>query len=293
MNDACETDKTRMRAAFEKAAATYDAAAVLQREVGDRLIERLDIIKLNPSRVLDVGAGTGFCTFALGKHYPKAEVLALDIAHNMLLKARQGHGQYEYVVGDAEILPIADASIDMIFSNLTLQWCVDLNRVLSEFRRVLTPGGMLLFTTFGPDSLKELRACWNGVDSYTHVNTFIDMHNVGDALLNLRFAEPVMDVEHLTVTYKDAFAIMRGLKHIGAHNVSTCRPRTLTGKGQMQLVVDAYEKYREKGVLPVSYEVIYGHAWRPIEDRTKSYITNDISIPIEQVMGKPPRTQEP
>ena len=151
--------------------------------------------------------------------------------------------------------------MDLLFSNLALQWCLDLDQTFNEFRRVLKPGGLLMFTTFGPDTLRELRSCWSQVDGYTHVNNFFDMHDVGDALVRNSFAEPVMDMELLTMTYKDVPSLMRDLKTIGAHNVTQGRSRKLTGKGRLQRVNAAYEQYRSDGVLPVSYEVVYGHAW--------------------------------
>ena len=261
-------DKLKMRQSFERAAVHYDAAAILQQEISKRLLERLDYIKLQPARVLDVGAGTGISLTGLRQQYPAAQIYALDIARAMLLEARKKQSwlqrmrrPMQFITADAEKLPLADASIDLLFSNLTLQWCLDLEQTFGEFKRVLKPGGLLMFTTFGPDTLKELRSCWSQVDSYTHVNNFIDMHVVGDALVRSRFAEPVMDMERLTMTYSDVPSIMRDLKTIGAHNVTRGRARSLTGKGKMQQLIAGYEQFRNNGVLPVSYEVVYGHAW--------------------------------
>jgi len=259
-------DKSLARQAFERAAGTYDAAAALQNEVGNRLVERLDFIRMRPRRILDLGAGTGVFTRVLGRRYPGADVTALDIALAMLLQARARGSWWRRprcVCGDAESLPFAAASFDFIFSNLMLQWCVDLPAALRELRRVLAPGGLLMFTTLGPDTLGELRASWSAVDGYTHVNPFIDMHDVGDALLQARWAEPVMDTERLTLTYRDLATLMLDLKHIGAHNVTTGRARGLTGKRRFQAFTTAYEALRCDGVLPSTYEVIYGHAWSP------------------------------
>ncbi len=271
-------DKLKMRQSFERAAAHYDAAAILQQEISKRLLERLDYIKLQPARVLDVGAGTGISLTGLRQQYPVAQIYALDIARAMLLEARKKQGwlqrmrrPIQFITADAEKLPLADASVDLLFSNLTLQWCLDLEQTFGEFRRVLKPGGLLMFTTFGPDTLKELRSCWSQVDGYTHVNNFIDMHVVGDALVRSRFAEPVMDMELVTMTYSDVPSIMRDLKTIGAHNVTRGRARSLTGKGKMQQLVASYEQLRNNGVLPVSYEVVYGHAWIS-EDVSRSSI---------------------
>lgn len=278
-------DKRKMRQAFERAAADYDAAAVLQREISQRLLERLEYIKLQPLRVLDVGAGTGLSLAGLRQQYPAAQIYALDIARTMLLQARNKQGwlqrwrhPLQFITADAEALPLADASVDLLFSNLTLQWCADLEQTFNEFRRVLKPGGLLMFTTFGPDTLKELRHCWSQVDAYTHVNQFIDMHDIGDALLRSRFAEPVMDMEMMTMTYPDVPSIMRDLKTIGAHNVTQGRARSLMGKGKLQQLITAYETLRYNGVLPVSYEVIYGHAWITAETAPRT-----MTVPLQEL----------
>ena len=261
-------DKHLLRQSFSRAALSYDDAAVLQREVCQRLVEKLDYIKFEPKRILDVGAGTGFATYTLQKLFPRAEIIALDIALPMLTVAKKRNGLWSrisnkirFINADVELLPVKDNSIDLVFSNLTLQWVNDLDGVFSEFRRVLRDGGMLLFSSFGPDTLKELRASWQAVDQFTHVNNFLDMHDVGDAMLRAHLAEPVMDTEYLTLTYQDVFKLMRDLKDIGAHNINSQRTRGLMGKGRFSKFQQAYEQFRSDGVLPASYEVVYGHAW--------------------------------
>lgn len=279
-------DKQQARRSFARAADKYDEAALLQREVGNRLLERLDYMNVTPGVVLDVGAGTGYCTSHLQKRFPKARVLALDIAQPMLVHARSKsslwsrlRNKVEYIAGDAEALPLADNSVDMVFSNLTLQWVNQLEHTLREFARVLRPGGMILFSTFGPDTLKELHSAWQRIDTYTHVNAFIDLHDIGDAMLRVQLAEPVMDAEHFTLTYPDVFKLMRDLKAIGAHNVTLQRAKGLTGKARLRQLETHYEHYRCDGVLPATYEVVYGHAWAPIQSGVTLIAIDQINKP--------------
>ena len=264
---------------FGRAAKTYDEAAVLQREVATRMLERLDYIKGSPKRILDLGCATGEYSARLARIYKRAQVISLDIAEPMLKEVRQRSTWWHplhRVCGDIQALPIADQSIDLIFSSLALQWCGSLDDAFNEFRRVLRPGGFVMFSTFGPDTLKELRASWSEVDSEPHVHNFIDMHDIGDAMLRAGLSQPVMDVETITLTYSDAYALMRELKDIGAHNIAQQRTRNLTTRSRLQAVVAAYEQFRVDGVLPASYEVVYGHAWC---DETKvGEVNNGVSI---------------
>ncbi|GAB4352996.1 MAG: malonyl-ACP O-methyltransferase BioC [Gammaproteobacteria bacterium] len=257
-------DRRALRRSFNRAATTYDAAAVLQREVAERLLGRLEWLRLQPVDLLELGCGTGYCTRALEGRYRKARIWALDIAEAMLVQTRRGSGWFSRtrcLCGDAQRLPVADRSIDLIFSNLTLQWCDDLAAAFAEFQRVLRPGGAVLFSTFGPDTLRELRAAWAAVDGRSHVNRFLDMHDVGDAMLRAGLSDPVMDVDRLTQHYGTVRELMRDLKAIGAHNVTAGRPQGLTGRQRMRAVEAAYEAVREPQGLPASYEVVYGHAW--------------------------------
>jgi malonyl-CoA O-methyltransferase len=265
-------DKRQVRRAFDRAALTYDQAAVLQLEVGTRLLERLQYILHIPQTILDIGSGTGKITTLLSSQYKKSSIFALDLSEAMLQQVHSRQSWYSRfmkrirpVCGDAESLPIADASCDMVISNLTLQWCNDLDKSFAEIRRVLRPGGMLLFTTFGPDTLKELRNSWSEADQFQHVSRFIDMHDIGDALLRAGLAEPVMDVEHFTLTYNSVSELMKDLRAVGATNASVERRQGLTGKNNLRTMIDAYEKYRQDDVLPASYEVVYGHAWAPVK----------------------------
>ena len=276
-------DQARARRAFARAAAGYDAAAVLQREIADRLLERLDYVRLDPRRVLDLGTGTGYAVGPLQRRYRKARVIALDFAHPMLLRARRRGTWLRRplcLCADAERLPLADGAADLIVSNSTLQWCNDPAAVFAECLRVLGPGGLLMFSTFGPDTLKELRAAWSGVDGHTHVSPFPDMHDLGDALVQARFADPVMDTERLTVTYSRLPDLMADLKGIGAHNATAARPRGLTGPRRLAAVTAAYERERQgDGRLPATYEVVYGHAWAPLQKP----VDGGIGVPLSSI----------
>lgn len=265
-------DKRAVRRSFERAAETYDLHSALQSEVGGRLMEHFEPMRLEPARVVDLGCGTGAFLRPLRERFPRAQVIGLDIAQAMLRRAlhrtpgwrrRLGLERPQLVCGDAERLPLAAGSTELVFSNLALQWC-DPTAVIAEVGRVLRPGGLFLFSTFGPDTLKELRAAFAQVDGFAHVNRFIDMHDLGDMLVHGGFADPVMEMELITLQYSSVEAVARDLKAIGAHNSLPDRPRGLSGRGRWQRVVRDYETRRRDGVLPASYEVVYGHAWKAV-----------------------------
>ena len=262
--DAFRLDRGRVRAAFDRASAGYEAAAGLQARVSAELLGRLADFRFAPRVVLDLGAGTGRVTRELKRRYPRALVIALDIAPGMLREARRNQTlwrRFARVCGDALRLPLADASVDIVFSSLVLQWCEPIGQALAEVRRVLSPAGFFAFSTFGPDTLKELRAAWAQADGHTHVNRFIDMHDVGDALGRSGLAEPVLDADRIELAYPDTLSLMRDLKAIGAHNVTAGRPRTLTGRARLARMSAAYEAFRRGAALPATYEVIYGASW--------------------------------
>jgi len=171
--------------------------------------------------------------------------------------------RYQFVYADAEQLPFRDASVDLIFSNLTIQWWQDLIGLFHEFRRILKPGGLLLFTTFGPDTLKELRESWSQVSDKVHVNQFVDMHDIGDALYNVQIENPVMDSERIVINYQSVKDILLDLKTLGAHNQNSGRERALTGKTRLKSMYQAYEQFYTETGYPLTYEVLYGHAWNP------------------------------
>ena len=277
------TVKRAIRRSFERAAATYAAAASLQKEVARRLDEHLDEMKIQPARILDAGCGPGIGFDHLRARYPQAELIGLDLALAMLQQAR-GHAvppslfgrlaklwqsvpEVRYVCGDIEALPLAKDSVDLVWSNLALQWATDLPAALRQLQRVLRPEGLLLFSSFGPDTLKELRQAFAGLDGYGHVNRFIDMHDVGDMLVHAGFAQPVMEMELITVTYPDLKSVLRELKEIGAHTVVEGGRGGLMGRREWQQLSENYERCRSEGRLPATFEVIYGHAWAGRKDR--------------------------
>lgn len=276
--------KQAIRRSFERAAATYDAAAFLQQEVARRLDDHLDGVKIDPGLILDAGCGTGYACDLLRARFPSARVIGLDIAHAMLRQAqvRQGVGDgwrkllrslsarpsaFTPLCADLERLPLKRDSIDLAWSNLALQWVDDLEGTFRGLHRILKPGGLFLFASFGPDTLKELRAASRSIDGHRHVNTFIDMHDVGDALVHAGFSHPVMEMEHLTLTYAELIGLMRDLRAIGAHIVKQDARAGLMGKAAWHQLAENYERFRRDGRLPATYEVIYGHAWAGAKDR--------------------------
>jgi malonyl-CoA O-methyltransferase len=277
-------DKARVRASFNRAAKTYDAAAILQKLIRTEMLSRLDLVKIKPQMILDAGCGTGHGSFALQKKFGRAQVLSLDIALGMLQKTHQQQPllsrffkQKNLICADIEDLPIANSSLDMVWSNLALQWCNDLDGAFNQIARVLQPNGLLMFSTFGPDTLKELRTATN--NGNTHVSRFIDMHDIGDALTRAGFSAPVLDVEHYTLTYDDVKALMRDLKAIGAQNATEGRARVLQGRGFLQQLAQNYEQFRADGKLPATFEVVYGHAW-------KSESKQDLGIGVSPITFK-------
>ena len=300
INDVYKIDKARMRAAFDRAANTYDASAVLQKIVREEMLSRLDLVNIKPKAILDAGCGTGHGSFALQKRFKQAQVVSLDIALMMLQKTRQQQPflrklltSHNLLCADIEQLPLANASVGMIWSNLAIQWCNDLDSAFKEAARVLHADGLYMFSTFGPDTLKELRAATNEANhdadnhdadnhdaAYTHVSRFIDMHDIGDALIRNGFSAPALDVEHYTLTYDNVKSVMTDLKNIGANNATAGRNRGLAGKGFLQQLTQAYEQFRENGKLPATFEVIYGHAWKATPKSNPDSILGENVSPI-------------
>jgi malonyl-CoA O-methyltransferase len=280
VSEIARPDKRMLRRRFDRAARGYEEAAVLAREIAARMDERLGLLRAVPSRVLDLGSGTGHGARLLRRRYPGAVVVEADLSFAMLEQSRRHDGWLRRsmrrltgsseprVCADAECLPFAEGAFDMVWSNLALQWIGPPQDALAELYRVLRPGGVCLFSTLGPDTLRELRAAFARADAGAHVHRFIDLHDYGDMLVHARFADPVMDMEQLTLTYAEVPALLRELKASGAGNVDPARKPGLSGRASLARMTDAYETYRCEGRLPATFEVVYGHAWRPQSARS-------------------------
>ena len=274
-----ELQRDVMRRAFDGASAGYDSAARVQAQSRQELLERLDIVRLEPTVVLDLGSGPGVGTKALAKRYPRAEVIALDLSLGMLHEARRYAGllrRFARVGADARAIPLRNASVDIVFSNLLLQWCSPPDSVFAEVRRVLKPGGFFAFTTFGPQTLAELRTAWESVDARPHVHAFIDMHDLGGALARAGFAEPVLDVDRMRRRYADPQALMRELKAIGARNAARDRPRGRTGRTGFARLLAAYA--HTTAGIEATFEIIYGAAWAGREHASGEFAVSADSI---------------
>ncbi|MCP4878119.1 MAG: malonyl-ACP O-methyltransferase BioC [Gammaproteobacteria bacterium] len=254
-----------MKKFFNRAAKSYDIAAILQEEVLKRLLDRLQYIRHRPQTIVDIGCGTGKGVRGLQKAYPQAQVYASDIAYEMLLQARSSYrmlSKKRLVTADMERLPFAAESFDLVFSSLAMQWCNDLGAALNEFARISRPGALLLFASFGPATLRELAISWQALDAHPHVHRFVDMHDVGDAMLGAGFAQPVVDAEIIRMEYREFRSLLDDLRNIGANNADVGRRRGLMTPGQLRRLEASYREHGfENERFIASYEVVYGHAW--------------------------------
>jgi malonyl-CoA O-methyltransferase len=262
--DRAALDRGALTRAFNRAAPRYDAAAMLQRQTRAELLQRLEFFNLEPRCVLDLGAGTCRSTLELARRYPRALVIAADIADRMLAQAprqRWRRMRFERVCADAYGLPLAARSADLIYCNLMLQWCDRLPDALTELARVLRPGGLLLFSSFASGTLEELRSAWAGIDARPHVHEFPNLTEVAEALMRAGFVDPVIDVERQKRHYPTVPALMRELKQIGAQNAARDRARGLGGRARFAAVCRTYEQLREPAGIPATWELLYGAAF--------------------------------
>lgn len=284
--DVNDLDRRQVRRSFERAADSYDQAAVVQRAMIDELMDRLAMIKIDPARMLDVGCGTGYARSPLLKRFPKARYFGSDISLGMLQRARPRGWRFRraghWFGADVERLPLADQSVDLVFCSAVLQWC-DPVAAFREMHRVLRPEGLLMFATFGPDTLRELREVWAEVDASVHVHEFLDMHHLGDALVDAGFQLPVVDMDYLTVTHRSVMACLKDIKAIGAGNAAGSRARSLMPRSRLRALERAYETRRNAdGLIETSYELVYGHAWAS-ELRQSTQDDGTIAVPLSQI----------
>jgi len=254
-------DKRQVAASFSKAATSYDSVAELQRAVGSELMSRLP--EVMPARWLDLGSGTGYFSRVLAQRFPHSEGLALDIAEGMLRHARPLGGADHYVAGDAENLPLRDASVDLVFSSLAVQWCSDFASVLSEARRVLTPGGVFGFASLCVGTLYELRDSWQAVDGLVHVNRFRAFEDYQRLCAASGLQVHSVSVLPHVLHYPDVRSLTHELKALGAHNINPGRPGGLTGRARIQALIEAYEAFRQEKGLPATYQVVYAVLEKP------------------------------
>ena len=287
--DQAPVDPRQVRRSFTRAARTYDEADVLQTEIRERLLERLQWVQLAPQVVLDLGAGTGKALPALAERYPQARLIGLDVTPAMLQRAADRRGPAALLVcADAARLPFPDQSVDLIFSNLALHWSPGLDQLLAEVRRVLRPPGLFTFTTPGPQSYRELRAAWRTVDDAPHVMPFPEMRALGDGLVRAGLAEPVLDAETLTLTYQDFGQLLADLRSTGTTNPHVARRRGLMGRHAWARLSAAYEAQRDAdGLLPATFEVVYGQAWAPAANRRRRSPDDEIAVSLAAIGRRP------
>ncbi|MCZ6537791.1 MAG: malonyl-ACP O-methyltransferase BioC [Gammaproteobacteria bacterium] len=276
-------DAARVRQAFNRSAESYDRSAVLELEVMERLLQRLDLVRLEPELILDAGAGTCRAIPNLRRRYPASRILAVDFAEQMVAAAPPPIDGQHAICADLGRLPLPDDSVDLVFCNLALPWVADIDRVFGEFYRVLKPRGLVGFSCYGPDTLYELRQAWSETDADRRFLDFPDMHNIGDALVHNGLAEPVMDAEHFTLTYDSVRKLLDDLIDTGAQNVIQGTMPKLVSGHNVRALEDAYERFRHQGKLPATYEVVYGHAWGPIEKRARPAGPDEFRIPASSI----------
>lgn len=277
-------ERAALRRNASRAAATFAEGDVLHREVARRMRERLDLVKLSPQRLLDAGCAIGGSLPLLADRFPGARQVAVDFAEPMVRRAAPPLGWFGRtfrsgalgVCSDLASLPFRHGTFDLVWSNLALHWLDDPAPAMREANRVLSVGGLLTFSLLGPDSLKELRASWAAADGPDggigskawHVKQFIDLHDIGDVLVHCGFAEPVMDMEVITLTYEHLDGLVRDLRTTGSSNAMVARPRSLSGRATVARLHAAYDRERRDGRLPATFEVVYGHAWKVAPRRT-------------------------
>jgi malonyl-CoA O-methyltransferase len=251
---------------FDDCAKDYETHSRMQQEIAVRMLGRLQYIKMKPEMIVDFGCATGISTIALRKQFPKAQVVGVDISMSMLKRAKAKQvfwKKKDWLCADVACLPFAAQSVDLIFANQLLHWLLNVETFFAECFRILKPNGCLMFSTLGPDSLKEFRQAFSLIElnPSVHVDTFVDLHNIGDELLKQQFSDPVMDREDLQLTYASMPQLLKALRAQGVKNRHPQRAKGLMSRQRWQKMLDVYPKQGQR--WPLSYEVVYGQAWRP------------------------------
>jgi malonyl-CoA O-methyltransferase len=278
-------DLRALQRAFSRAASSYREHAWLQSRVETELLSRLAFVTSEPRRVLDLGCGPGTASVALRKRFPRAQIVCLDLAMGMLREVRPGFLRpLQRVQAQAEGLPFVDGVFDVVFSSLCLQWCADLHGVFGELRRVLSPQGFLFASTFGPDTLHELRSAWEGVDATPHVSQFVDVQVLGDVMLSRGLRNPVLDRDTFVLTYTDVRSALQDVRRIGASNADDARHRGLTGPRMFSRMSARYEAQRIDGRIPSTYEVLYLQAQGAAPGTPlRRGVDEEVSVPVSQI----------
>lgn len=270
---------------FSAQAYQYDTTSRVQQEIGDRLFARLDYLAIKPRYILDLGCGTGIFSKRLKKYYPKATIVGFDLAYTMLRQAKLKQGfrcHWSLINGEMLTMPFASNTFDLIFSNQVLHWSTSLLAAIREINRIMSPDACLMFSTLGPDTFYELREAWAVADGYAHVNSFKDMHDIGDYLLAERLLDPVMDMDMIKVHYSSLTKLLASLKAQGVRNIHPDRPKGLMGKQSWQRFQAAMKVFcTAEGDWPLTYEVLYGHAWKGVQNRTDT--VTETFIPLSKL----------
>ncbi len=284
-------DRRAVARSFDRASEHYKQAPPLQARVAAELLERLQFFPLEPRVILDLGCAVGGGAAQLRRRFPRARVLAMDLAYLMTRQARRRQRlwrRFACVCADARALPLAGESVDLVFSNLMLHWSDDPAAVFAEARRVLRPGGLMLFSTLGPDTLQELRSAWDRADAASHVSAFADMTHLASAMSHSGLSEPVIDRELELSHYADVRALMNELRLLGATHAAADRRRTLTGRHRLQAMLDSYEQWRTGDGIPASWEIIYGagFAGAPRSDRAMPLSGGEFALPVSAIRSR-------
>ena len=278
------------RRAFSRAASEYDQHTALIRDIGQRLLERLDGLRFQPRTIADLGCATGHQALALHQRFPAARILALDSSRPMLAQARRHRGwwkhRFELVSGQIETLPLAEDAVDLVFANLSLHGSTAIDASLANMRRVLRPGGLLLLSVPGLDCLRELRQAWQAVEPGTaRVMPFTEVQRLGSALTRAGFTEPVLDTDWLKSTVESPSDLLQSLKCSGFINTAPARPRGLTHPDRVAKVLAALAQSSDQGAaFQVSWEIVYASAWAPDHGQPiRAGAGEEASMPISRI----------